>query len=402
MKKFLLGALGGVILLFCVRAATVAIAPLNIAFMRFLGVNDTMAPTISGTILFVGYIFAVVGPMVGGWIADRLGNRYAILIGGIAFTGAYFLWAYASNYSMLYVYRAVLALGAGTVAVSMMSFLHATAPEGKKAAGMGLYGLGFGLGSAAGPMVAARLVPTGIQEPFMFFAAACLVSLGIAFILMLVTSGFKKKEETAKEASEKKPSFLAGFRSFSPAVIFIILLSLFFMFGQISIITTADDFGVQVLGLEVGKGIMAIVAFSVTSLLQPFGGMIGDRMGKAKAVLIGVGLVFVCFLGVAINTVSFPLQLVLMGIAGLGGVLYMPNSMALVGDLAPADLKGSALGAFQAAAAVGSATGALLAGFIYTATSVRLVFWMAPLGLGIAFIFSYLAVNALNKSKLSV
>jgi len=402
MKKFIIGSIGGVLLLLCVRAATVAIAPLNIAFMRFLGAGDNIAPTISGTILFVGYIFAVVGPMVGGWVTDKVGNRGSILIGGVTFTAAYFLWAYAVNFPLLYIYRAILALGAGIVAVSMMSFLHATAPEGKKAAGMGLYGLGFGLGSAVGPMVASRLVPTGIREPFLFFAAACLVSLILAVLLMVVfqRNNSGKEINTEDSAEKTSKSFFAGFSSFSPPLYFIFLLSLFFMFGQIAILTTADDFGMQILGLPVGKGIMAIVAFSVTSLLQPLGGMVGDKMGKAKAMMIGVGITALCFFGVALNTASFGLQLVLMAIAGLGGVLYMPNSMALVGDLAPANLKGTALGSFQAAAGIGSATGALISGLIYSATSVRYVFWMAPFGVGLAFVFAYLAVVSLNKIKI--
>lgn len=402
MKKFIIGSLGGIILLLVVRAATMAIAPLNIAFMRFLGVGDVLAPTISGTILFVGYIFAVVGPMVGGWISDKFGNQKAIIIGGITFTAAYFLWAYANNYPLLYIYRAVLALGSGTVTVSMMSFLHATAPEGKKAAGMGLYGLGFGLGSAIGPMVASKLAPVGIREPFTFLAAACLISLILAVILMVASQRFLKGSEltTSKEKQEleEKLSLFAGFKTFPTALYFIFLLSLFFMFGQIAIITTADDFGVQVLGLSVGKGIMAVVAFSVASLLQPLGGMIGDKIGKPKAMVIGVGITAICFLGVALNTSSFPLLIILMIIAGLGGVLYMPNSMALVGDLAPAKLKGSALGAFQGAAGIGSALGALLAGLIYSATSVKVVFWLAPIGLGLGFLFAYLAVMSLKKN----
>ncbi len=398
MKKFLIGSIGGVLLLLCVRAATVAIAPLNIAFMRFLGVSDSLAPVISGTILFVGYAFAVLGPIFSGWLVDRIGMRLAVFLGGALFTAAYFLWAYAASYPFLYFFRAALALGSSAVAVGMMSYLHATAPGGKKGASMGLYGLGFGLGSAAGPMVAARLVPMGIREPFFFFSSACLVSLGISGVLMLVVRREKTEKPIVPAGSERKLS-LKSLKRFDKSLFFLFLLSLFFMFGQIALLTTTDDFGVRVFGLEAGRGIMAVVAFSVASLLQPLGGMVGDRIGKARAVVIGVGLTTACFLGVAINTFSFPLQLVLMALAGIGGVLYMPNVMALVGDLSPADLKGTGMGFFQASAGLGSALGALAAGFIYSAISVQAAFWQAPLGLALGFLFTLLAAARIKQTQ---
>ncbi len=398
MKKFLIGSIGGVLLLLCVRAATVAIAPLNIAFMRFLGVSDSLAPVISGTILFVGYGFAVLGPIFSGWLVDKIGMRLAVFLGGALFTVVYFLWAYAASYPFLYVYRAGLALGSSAVAVGMMSYLHATAPEGKKGASMGLYGLGFGLGSAAGPMVAARLVPMGIREPFIFFSMACLVSLGLAGLLMVLVRREKIQKPVSEPGNERKLS-LKSLKRFDKSLFFLFLLSLFFMFGQIAILTTADDFGVKVFGLPAGRGIMAVVAFSVTSLLQPLGGMVGDKIGKARAVAIGVGLTAVCFLGVAINTYSFPLQLVLMAVAGVGGVFYMPNAMALIGDLSPADLKGTGMGFFQAAAGLGSASGALIAGFLYSALSVKAAFWQAPLGMALAFLFALLAALRVKKQQ---
>lgn len=400
MKKFLIGSIGGVILLLCVRAATVAIAPLNIGFMRYLGVSDSMAPVISGTILFVGYGFAILGPIFSGWLVDKIGMRLAVLLGGGLFTVVYFLWAYASSYPFLYVYRAGLALGSSAVAVGMMSYLHATAPAGKKGASMGLYGLGFGLGSAAGPMVAARLAPVGIREPFMFLSIVCLFSLGLAAFLMVIVRREKIGKIASPEGSGRKLSF-ASLKRLDKSLLFLFLLSLFFMFGQLAILTTADDFGIKVFGLPAGRGIMAVVAFSVASLLQPLGGMIGDKIGKAGAVAMGVGLTMVCFLGVAINTYSFTLQLVLMAFAGIGGVLYMPNAMALVGDLSPADLKGTAMGFFQASAGLGSALGALISGLLYSAFSVQAAFWQAPLGMALGFVFSLLVASRIKKFQLA-
>ncbi len=400
MKKFLIGSIGGVFLLLCVRAATVAIAPLNIAFMRFLGVSNSMAPVISGTILFVGYGFAILGPIFSGWLVDKIGMRLTVLLGGGLFTVIYFLWAYAASYPILYVYRAGLALGSSAVAIGMMSYLHATAPAGKKGTSMGLYGLGWGLGSAAGPIVAARLAPVGIREPFMFLSIVSLVSLGLAVLLMILVRREKIGKIQSPEGSGRKLS-LNSLKRLDKSLFFLFLISLFFIFGQMAILTTADDFGILVFGLPAGRGIMAVVAFGVASLLQPLGGMIGDKIGKALAVVFGMGLTMFSFLVVAINTYSFPLQLVMMALAGIGGVLYMPNVMALVGDLSPADLKGTAMGFFQAFAGLGSALGALIAGLVYSAFSVQAAFWQAPIGLALGFLFALLAYTRIKRMKLA-
>ncbi len=385
MKKFMLRALGVVILLTAVRAATVAIAPLNNAYMRFLGVSDVLAPTISGTILAVGYVFAVFGPLVGGRLADRWGTTRTFVSASIVFALFYFLWSSASNYYLLYIYRAVLALCTGALYIGVQAFMLNGAPAGKKGMAMGLYGLGFGLGSAIGPTIASRLLtPDDVTRPFVVLSIACIVGTIFSIgIVALQGRADKAAPKPVSQAAKGSGLGLAALKKLNTTSLLVFGMGIFYGVAQLAVLTNIDDLGVFGFGLKPGTAMMGLVVYSVISLLQPVGGMLGDKFGQAKMVFLGMLLVAIGFGPLAFlpnPSLIYPF----MAVAGVGAMLFTPSSTALIGRYAAPEIKGTVLGIFQSITSLGSAVGVLLAGVLYSASTVKAPFYMVTVAMTFA------------------
>ncbi len=397
MKKFLLRGIGGIFILAIIRASAAAIPPLNNAFVRYLGVADEIAPAISGTILALGYIFAVIGPLVAGRITDTKGPTRTFLTGGLVFAVFFMLWTYAPVYQILYLYRIILALASAAVFVGLQAFLLEGAPEGKKGMGMGFYGLGFGVGAAIGPMLAFIVVPRfGIVQAYYVLAIASLAATIIGFITVQIIKRFDKVDVVVKETEpeQRKESFWKIITS-QPLIVYLIVLAAIFVgINNAAVFANVDDLGVS-LGLEVGGGTAGVAIFALFSFAMPLGGGLGDRFGSAKTMLLGIVMLTIGFGGLAFignATLIYPL----MAVAGIGGIFFTPNSMSLIGSYAPIHLKGTLLSYLQGAVGLGSAVGATVGGMLHSYINVQATF-MAVFIAG--FIASIVAVFVMNKHK---
>ncbi|MDY0287328.1 MAG: MFS transporter [Sphaerochaeta sp.] len=376
MKKLLLRGIGGIIILAVVRAAAAAIPPLNNAYVRFLGVPAEIAPTISGTILALGYVFAVLGPLFAGYMADRAGSVKTFMFGGLIFVVFYALWAFTPIFQLLYLYRVILAVGSGLIFVGVQKYLLEGAPKGKKGMSMGFYGLGFGVGAAIGPMLGALIVPKfGIIRAYYVLSLASLIALVVGFLITQIATLLDKepKAPTLKhKPTEKKPSFAQVFANQPKAVYVIIAIGVSIGINNAAVFANIDDLAVS-LGWKVGAGTMGVAIFALFSFAMPLGGVFGDKLGAELGVLLGCVFLTIGFGALAVignPSLIYPL----MAVAGIGSVLFTPNSQALIGSYASDNYKGTLLSYLQGAVGLGSAGGALLGGFLHSAISVRATF----------------------------
>jgi MFS family permease len=400
MKKLLVRGIGGIIILAVVRAAAAAIPPLNNAYVRFLGVPSEIAPTISGTILALGYIFAVIGPLFAGYVADTKGSTTTFMMGGIIFVAFYALWAFTPFFQLLYLYRIILAVCTGLIFVGVQKFLLEGAPKGKKGLSMGFYGLGFGVGAAIGPMLAAIVVPSfGVIQAYYVLSIASLVALVLGFITVQIAKYFDKDapEQSISKKTEKKVSFAQVFANQPMAVYVIIGIGISVGINNAAVFANIDDLAVS-LGWKVGAGTMGVAIFALFSFAMPIGGIFGDKLGAELGVLLGticltIGFGSLAFIG---NPVFiYPL----MAVAGIGSILFTPNSQSLIGSYASDRYKGTLLSYLQGAVGLGSAGGAILGGFLHSTFSVRATFVSVLISGLLAVTISVILITMKKNSK---
>ena len=202
----------------------------------------------------------------------------------------------------------------------------------------------------------------------------------------------------AEQKPEAGPS-IGGLRAIPRTVVALGIVSLFMDISSEVIYSLLPAFLVTVLGVSaLSVGIIEGIAEATASITKIFSGAISDWMGKRKLlVLIGYGLA-------AVTKPLFPLAtgpsmvLVARFIDRIGkGIRGAPRD-ALIADVTPAELRGTAFGLRQSMDTVGAFLGPLLAMLLMAVSNdnFRLVFWLAVIP---AFIAIFLIVFGVREPE---
>jgi EmrB/QacA subfamily drug resistance transporter len=116
------------------------------------------------------------------------------------------------------------------------------------------------------------------------------------------------------------------------------------------------------------------------SALLLLGGAAGDRFGRRRLLILGVG-VFILASGACAAAPSLAVILAGRLAQGAGAAMLMPNSLAILGQEFSGAAKGRAIGMWAAAGAMGAAVGPVLGGWMIDLGSWRPIFLLnIPLG----------------------
>ena len=128
--------------------------------------------------------------------------------------------------------------------------------------------------------------------------------------------------------------------------------------------------------LEVGAATMQWVLNGYLLPLAAFilvGGALGDRYGRTRTFAWGLGVIILSAVGCALAPTAGWLVAARV-VQGLGAAALVPGSLALLRAFFPPDERGRAIGTWAGAAALTSAAGPLLGGFLVDGPGWRWVF----------------------------
>ncbi len=122
--------------------------------------------------------------------------------------------------------------------------------------------------------------------------------------------------------------------------------------------------------IDLESGSWLVIAYLITmAALQPVGGKLGDRFGR-RPLIIG-GLIYFALASLAAGTASSFSELMIFRIQqAIAGAIVMPNGMALLREVVPAERRASRIGLLGSAIVLGAAAGPPLGGVL-----IRLFGW---------------------------
>ena len=344
-----------------------SIVPVVPLYAREFGVSQS---AIGLTIAVYGLARFLVS-MPTGWLADRLGRRWTLVLGEVATAAGNLLCGLSATYEQFLVFRFLAGAGSAMVLTSGQVSLADLATSANRGRVMGIYQGVFlfavGFGPLPGGLLAERF---GLNAPFFVFAVLGGLAGVVAFTQVPETRrGREKREKTGTEGRENERVLPVAHQLrilFSRVGFLLISLVSFAQFFARTgaIFTVVPVLGAVKLGLrpdQLGTGLTLVSLLNLGMVY--FTGVLADRFGRKTVIVPSNLLTVVSMVGLALAPSYgwFVAGLALWGIAG-GVAGAVPAAYAA--DMAPPGMNALTMSTFRMVSEFGYVIGPLLLGWI--------------------------------------
>jgi MFS family permease len=325
----------------------------------------------------------------GGWLSEKLGVRKPLAVWGYGIAAlARPLLALVTAPWQLLIARAADRAGKGVRAAPRDALLAGSVEPGRRGAAFGFQRAMDNAGAVAGPLVAAGLMALwagGYRRVFALSAVPGVLS--VLAILRLTTEVRSDREPSRRDPADEAANETADaslprlslgelgapFRGYLGAVFI-------FTLGNSSdafLLLRGGQLGVHAAAIPL---LWAVFNLSKTAWNVP-GGILSDRLGRRRSILVGWALYALVYVGFALAGESWHAWALFLVYGLFYGLTEAPER-ALVADMAPAGLRSLAYGAFHFVVGVAALPASLLFGAVWELVSPEAAFLVGA-GLGV-------------------
>jgi MFS family permease len=298
--------------------------------------------------------------LVAGWISDRVGRRKPLVLFGYGLASAVRpLVGFATAPWQVLAIRVSDRVGKGVRASPRDALIADSVDESNAGRAFGFHQAMDHAGAVIGPLVATGLLAVGITLRHVFLLAIIPGAIATVVVLFVRDSPMP---ETPKGA---RAGFFATFAKLPPRLKSYLAILTVFSLGNSSdafLLLRAKDLGVATALLPILWSVFHVA--KVGSAF--FGGGAADRMPRVRLILIGWGVYAVTYLGFGFAKTTWQVW-ALFVVYGVYYGLTEPVEKALVRDLAPAELRGGAFGAYNFVVGASALPAGLLTGWLWQA-----------------------------------
>jgi MFS family permease len=390
---------------FIVRSAyQMGKTPLLPILAASLGASDVLL----GTIVSISTLTGMVSKPIFGFLSDRQGRRWWIILGTLFFSVIPFFYQWIDTPGQLVVIRVIH--GTATAIYGPVTVAFIAERSGRRTAEhLGWFDMARSGGYIVGPLVAGGLLL--FMDPATVFTVIGLISC-VAFVpvLMLREDDGRRTEDDGQPTTDEgrktnvdlphsthyalRTTFLRithflsrlfhAFRSFIAALRMGARTPAVWLSGimeaTVYVALYAAKAFLPIYALTAGYntaqiGLFFSVQEGVHLLVKPFGGRVGDRIGHVRAIALGMAALAAALplLTVAAN---FWGLLALAVVVGAAQALIFPNTMALVSaQISPVHL-GAGMGLVGTFENVGKVIGPMLGGLMIARMDYQTMFWL--------------------------
>ena len=346
-----------------------ALSFLQPIMMRLVGVERAIQGTLSGDLVFYQEIIVLVLTPFIGAIADKVGRRPLVML-GVALLGiGYAFYPFADSVFMMYAYRTVFGAGIATVATSITIVNTDYVQDRSRGKWVALASMTQGIGifslTQVLRRVPAELAGQGYTETdiarFLFWGCStlCVVLFLIATgglsrskpaearehdsVLVLMRSGLQIARDNSRVA-------LGYATAFAARGDILVVGTFSFLWTQ----QAAEDLGLgMVEGYQRGGMIVGVIQGSALTWALVMGFLL-DKIDRVTGVIIAFTLAALGYTAFGFIDDPFSNKVFLPAILlGMGETSTIIAGNALIGQSAPASVRGSVLGCFALCGAAG-------------------------------------------------
>ena len=350
----------GVVSLLNDFSSEVAVRTLPLFLANVLGVRIGIIGLIEG----IAESTATLLKLASGYLADRTGRKKALALWGYGFSNfTKPLLYFATSWSLVLLVRFLDRVGKGVRTAPRDALIAEITPPELRGRAFGFNKAMDKAGGFLGLIVAAGVLYSTQQNTLTLTRDSY-----EWLVLLAVLPGLAAVGIMAWWVEERPQSPVKS----SPVVIWSEMSGRFWAFIAVLTVFTlgnsSDAFlmlRAQTVGFSTVEIFLVVAAFSlIIALTSTKGGTLSDTFGRRGLIIAGWLIYAVIYLGFAFASARWHIWMLYMGY-GLYYGAFLGASSALVGDLVPMHLRGTAYGIFNAALGVAALPASLLAGLLW-------------------------------------
>ncbi|HJU63990.1 MAG TPA: MFS transporter [Candidatus Binatia bacterium] len=350
----------GVVSLLNDFSSEVAVRTLPLFLANVLGVRIGIIGLIEG----IAESTATLLKLASGYLADRTGRKKALALWGYGFSNfTKPLLYFATSWSLVLLVRFLDRVGKGVRTAPRDALIAEITPPELRGRAFGFNKAMDKAGGFLGLIVAAGILYSTQQNTLTLTRDSY-----EWLVLLAVLPGLAAVGIMAWWVEERPQSPVKS----SPVVIWSEMSGRFWAFIAVLTVFTlgnsSDAFlmlRAQTVGFSTVEIFLVVAAFSlIIALTSTKGGTLSDTFGRRGLIIAGWLIYAVIYLGFAFASARWHIWMLYMGY-GLYYGAFLGASSALVGDLVPMHLRGTAYGIFNAALGVAAFPASLLAGLLW-------------------------------------
>jgi len=368
--------------LFAILSSTMSKNPVLPLFAESIGTPEYFM----GFVAAASTIPGILVSLPAGSLSDVFGRRKVLILSGVIFASAPFLYLLVALPWQLIIVRFYHGF-ATAIFVPVANAAIAERFPKRRGEKMSIFSSVTVVGRGVAPFLGGYILSATSSNYYDLY-----VSVGVAGVVaLLVAMTLPRKQSTGNEEQGVKMRESKGFLSNWKEVIQnrgVLVVSavesgIYYTFGafEFFLVLYAQSIGLE----EFLIGVILGLQLLMVALSKPFMGWLSDRIGRRIPIIIGLIVASVPLIVTSLAD-SF-LELVAVSVVyGLGFSLVTSSTVALVSDLARKELYGASMGFLSTIMDVGQALGPIITGFIL-ATSAGFFGAFVALG-GILLVFS--------------
>ena len=311
---------------------------------------------LAATYAVTQFVFA---PILGS-LSDRVGRRPVILISLLGLGIDYIIMGLAPSMGWLFVGRLVAGVMGASITTANAYIADVSEPD-VRARNFGFVGVAFGLGFIFGPAIGGLLGGIDLRLPF--FASAGLALVNFLYGVFVLPESLPPEKRDAFSWRKANPiGSILVLRSY-PLVSGLAVAFVFITLAQrgletVWVLYTGHKFGWDELANGLSLALVGLMAALVQGgLVQP----VIKRIGERRAVLCGIVLAVITYLGYGLATAGWMLVAFII-FGSIGGVAGPAIQSLVAGSVDPQD-QGKVQGGIQSLMSLTS----ILSPLIFTA-----------------------------------
>jgi MFS family permease len=347
---------------FAILSTTMSKNPVLNPFARSLETPDSLL----GFVAAASTIPGILVSLPAGSLSDVFGRRKILLVSGVVFASAPFLYLLITSWWQLALVRFYHGFATAMFVPVANAFVADLYPT-KRGERISLFSSATAVGRTLAPFLGGYILfitSYGFHQLYLGVGIAGVIAFVTA--LLLLKEGNQTPKETSGNPSKTGRRIFQGWTiiASNPSILAVSLVEAaqYYAFGAV------EFFFVGYLN-EVARlspfflGVISGAQLAMIPVTKPFMGRLSDKIGRRIPIVAG-SLISVLALEAISFTTLFPLLLLISIAYGVGFSMVTSSTPALVSELAQGKLVGTGMGFLSTIMDVGQTLGPIVTGFI--------------------------------------